>query len=49
MVSSIQVTKILHDRVGVSSNRKSLNGFRTFCTGEGAWGPITLLYFDYLM
>ncbi|XP_034697924.1 pterin-4-alpha-carbinolamine dehydratase 2, mitochondrial [Vitis riparia] len=32
--SSIQATKILHNCVGVSSNRKSLNGFRTFCTSE---------------
>ncbi|KAK9267124.1 hypothetical protein L1049_009543 [Liquidambar formosana] len=32
--SSTRVTEILQDRVGVSSSRKSLYGFRTFCTQE---------------
>ncbi|XP_041027151.1 pterin-4-alpha-carbinolamine dehydratase 2, mitochondrial [Juglans microcarpa x Juglans regia] len=32
--SSIRVTEILKDHVGVSSNRNSLCGFRTFCTGQ---------------
>ncbi|KAL0011571.1 hypothetical protein SO802_006679 [Lithocarpus litseifolius] len=32
--SSIRVTEILLDHVGVSSNRNSLYGFRTFCTGQ---------------
>ncbi|XP_038722158.1 pterin-4-alpha-carbinolamine dehydratase 2, mitochondrial-like [Tripterygium wilfordii] len=31
--SSSRVTEVLHDRVGVSSNRNLVNGFRTFCTG----------------
>ncbi|KAF3966437.1 hypothetical protein ACB098_05G119500 [Castanea mollissima] len=32
--SSIRGTEILLDHVGVSSNRNSLYGFRTFCTGQ---------------
>ncbi|XP_062161075.1 pterin-4-alpha-carbinolamine dehydratase 2, mitochondrial [Alnus glutinosa] len=32
--SSIRVTEILQNHVGVSSNRNSLCGFRTFCTGQ---------------
>ncbi|GLT62556.1 hypothetical protein SLA2020_351850 [Shorea laevis] len=32
--SSIRVTKILQNHVGVSSNRNSLCGFRTFCSGQ---------------
>ncbi|KAL4367545.1 hypothetical protein GQ457_05G027770 [Hibiscus cannabinus] len=31
--SSTQVTKIFGDRIGISSNRISDYGFRTFCTG----------------
>ncbi|XAR59306.1 hypothetical protein NMG60_11015089 [Bertholletia excelsa] len=32
--SNIQVTKILHGHVEVPSNRNSLYGFRTFCSGQ---------------
>lgn len=35
--SSIRVMEIHKDNVGVSSNRKLLCGFRTFCTGQGVW------------
>ncbi|CAL5412455.1 unnamed protein product [Camellia sinensis] len=32
--SSTRVTEILQDRVDVPSNRNTLNGFRTFCSGK---------------
>lgn len=42
--SSIRVTEILLDHVGLSSNRNSLYGFRTFCTGQGVCVHLTSLF-----